>query len=267
MRASPPSMSTEVQRGSAATPPKGTHEWLSLEDPDEERTWLFDVTFLTSNWTCIYGRGCPGILSAPAPEWELGCCSYGAHFVDDDDAARVERAAKSLGDDEWQFKGKAKKQGPIKEKRNGEKVTRLVDDACIFLNRPGFAAGPGCALHQAALRRGKEPLELKPEVCWQVPVRREDLVSDDGYVTSVIAQWDRRHWGPGGQEFHWWCTEEPEAFVGHRRVFEEMEAELTAMMGKKIYRRLGRALRARDQSLAEGVALPHPVVRRNGSAS
>ena len=30
--------------------------------------------------------------------------------------------------------------------------TRLVDDACIFLNRPGFAAGPGCALHLHAMQ-------------------------------------------------------------------------------------------------------------------
>ena len=33
------------------------HEWVSFEDPDEDRTWLFDVTFLTSNWNCIFGRG------------------------------------------------------------------------------------------------------------------------------------------------------------------------------------------------------------------
>ena len=29
--------------------------------------------------------------------------------------------------------------------------TRLHKDACIFLNRPGFAAGPGCALHLHAM--------------------------------------------------------------------------------------------------------------------
>ena len=36
-------------------------------------------------------------------------------------------------------------------------MTRLVDGACIFLNRPGFATGPGCALHQVALARGRQP--------------------------------------------------------------------------------------------------------------
>ena len=56
-------------------------------------------------------------------------------------------------------------------------------------------------------------------------------MADDGHVTSTIRQWDRRHWGEGGQQFAWWCTEAPDAFVGTRPVYVEMEAELTAMVG------------------------------------
>ena len=39
--------------------------------------------------------------------------------------------------------------------------TRVVDGACIFLNRPGFAGGAGCALHLAAAdaRRVADRLE------------------------------------------------------------------------------------------------------------
>jgi GNAT superfamily N-acetyltransferase len=33
-----------------------------------------------------------------------------------------------------------------------------VAGACIFLNRPGFPGGAGCALHTLALREGREPL-------------------------------------------------------------------------------------------------------------
>jgi len=249
-------------------PPRGAppdaKEWVSFEDPDEERTWLFDATFLTSNWTCIYGRGCLGVLTEPAPDLVHGCCSYGAHFVDKADLRRVERVAATLTDEEWQFRRKGRA-GIVKTNRHGEEITRLVDGACIFLNRPGFPAGPGCALHQAALRRGERPLDLKPEVCWQLPLRREDTVAEDGHVTSTVCQWDRRHWGEGGSEFHWWCTESPEAFVGHRPVYKEMEAELTAMVGKKIYRRLAGLLAARAKGLAEGVALPHPALRRKSS--
>ena len=120
------------------------HEWFSFEDPDEERTWVFDVTFLLSSWTCICGAGCQGVLTGPAPELNQGCCSYGAHFRDDADYKRVIRYAKRLKPEQWQFHDVAKKRGGFAiQQKNGDWKTRLVTDACIFLNRPGFAGGDG----------------------------------------------------------------------------------------------------------------------------
>jgi hypothetical protein len=235
---------------------------VSFEDPDEERTWVFDVSFLASNWTCIFGNGCQGVLTEPAPDLVHGCCSYGAHFVDGKDLRRVNKVAATLTPSEWQYHDRAGKKGVVKKNRHGETVTRIVDGACIFLNRTGFPTGPGCALHQVALSRGVNPLELKPEVCWQLPLRREDEVADDGHVTSTIRQWDRRHWGPGGQEFSWWCTESPDAFVGHQPVYIEMAAELTEMVGKKTYRAIAAYLEERAARTSKGVPLPHPAVRR-----
>jgi hypothetical protein len=171
----------------------------------------------------------------------------------------VRKAARSLGEDEWQFRARGRSRGIAKENRHGEVITRLVDGACIFLNRPGFDAGAGCALHQAALRRGREPLELKPDVCWQLPLRREDTVDEAGHVTSTVRQWDRKHWGPGGDEFHWWCTESPEAFVGRERVHDAMAAELRELVGATVYEMLRAALAER---MERGTPLPHPVVRR-----
>jgi hypothetical protein len=237
--------------------PPTTHEWISFDDPDELRTWVFDVTFLLSSWQCIYGRGCQGVLTGPAPELAQGCCSYGAHFTDSADVARVKAAARTLTADDWQYAA-AGRRGVVHRQADGTRTTRLVDDACIFLNRPGFPGGPGCALHRAALARRQEPLELKPDVCWQLPLRREDTVGADGRVTSTITQWNREHWGEGGEEFHWWCTEAPEAFTGSRRVYQTMRPELTAMVGAGIYSQLTTYLEARQNS---GTPLPHPVVR------
>ncbi|HMK63935.1 MAG TPA: hypothetical protein VK386_09970, partial [Acidimicrobiales bacterium] len=234
----------------------GAHEWVSFPDPEEERTWLFDVTFLESNWTCIFACGCQGVLTGPAPELVHGCCSYGAHMTGGKDVRRVEKAAASLTPEQWQHwrQGQAKTTtGEVKSTKDrrmriftrnasGEITTRLVDDACIFLNRPGFPGGPGCALHRAALERGVAPLTLKPDVCWQLPLRREDETADDGHVTSIIRQWDRRDWGEGGFEFAWWCTEAPDAFVGEQPVYRSMRDELAALVGEKIYRRLTRYL-------------------------
>lgn len=239
--------------------PSDAHEWVSFDDPEEERTWVFDVTFLLSPWTCIFGRGCQGVLTAPAPELLLGCCSYGAHFTDEDDLARVEAMAATLTDEDWQFRKQGVSRGIAKTTRAGESVTRMVQDACIFLNRDGFSGGVGCALHLAAVKRGQRPLDLKPSVCWQVPLRREDVEDGEGHVTSTVRQWDRKDWGPGGSEFHWWCTQSPEAFVGHRPVYEEMRDELVELVGEPVYAMLADYLSGRA---SPGVALPHPEVRR-----
>ncbi len=111
------------------------------------------------------------------------------------------------------------------------------------------------------MRKGARPLDYKPEVCWQLPLRREDHEEDDGHVTSTIVEWKRRHWGDGGQEFHWWCTEAPEAFVGRDPVYRSMRDELVELVGKRVYVRVAEYLDARD---AQPVAfLPHPTVRRS----
>lgn len=231
---------------------------MSFDDPYEERTWVFDVTFLLSRWECIYGRGCQGVLTGPAPERVEGCCSYGAHFSDEADESRVAAAALTLDAGQWQFRAEGRRRGVAKTAAGGERVTRLVADACVFLNRPGFSGGPGCALHRAALDRGQRPLDLKPEVCWQLPLRREDRDDGGGHVTSTVIEWGRADWGAGGEDFHWWCTEAPEAFGSAAPVFRSMAEELIAMVGEEVYARLAAYL---DSRSGLTVALPHPTVR------
>src|SRR5437588_5749764 len=98
------------------------HEWVSFDDPDEPRTWVFDVTFLLSHWGCIYGRGCQGVLTGAAPELEQGCCSYGAHFTDDDDRRRVVAAAETLTPEQWQFHRQGQQRGVVKRDQKGEQM-------------------------------------------------------------------------------------------------------------------------------------------------
>ncbi len=239
--------------------PRDAHEWISFEDGRRQRTWMFDVTFLESNWTCIFGNGCQGVLTEAAPELVQGCCSYGAHFSDEKDRRRVEKAAKRLTDDQWQFKSKGK-DGTTRVKKNGEIVTRLVKDACIFLNRPDFHRGAGCALHVLAMDNDESYIPLKPEVCWQLPLRRDDDVQDNGHVITRISQWDRSDWGGGGEEFHWWCTEDPNAFVGKTRVIDSMADELVAMVGQDVYDQLLSYMDRRAKQ-PTGTLLPHPVRR------
>ena len=233
------------------------HEYVSFEDPDEYRTWVFDLTFLTSSWTCIYGRGCPGVLTAPAPELEQGCCSYGAHFVDDEDHERTQVFIDALTDEQWQFRSKARKDGATRRTKDGQWVTRVHQGACIMLNRPGFAGGIGCALHAAALEVGDRPLDWKPDVCWQLPLRLEESTDDNGHVTSTLREWKRRDWGDGGGEFHWWCTESHDAFVAPDPVYLTMRDEIIELIGAEPYRLLAEYLDRRR----EWQPVPHPALR------
>ncbi len=242
-----------------ADAPEDLHEWVSFEDPDEERTWVFDVTFLTSSWTCIFGAGCQGVLTGPSPELAQGCCSYGAHFVDEEDEANMLSYAERLTPEQWEFHAIGqRKAGPTKTNKAGEIKTRLVDGACIFLNRPGFSGGIGCALHTAALEAGERPLDWKPEVCWQLPLRLEDHTEEDGHITSTLREWKRRDWGDGGAEFHWWCTDTPDAFVERQPVYETMSDEIIEMVGQKAYDLFVAHVAARGQERY----LPHPALRR-----
>jgi hypothetical protein len=234
------------------------HQWLSFEDPEEDRTWLFDLTFLLSRWTCIYGRGCPGIDGRP----DIGCCSHGAYLTDEADRAAVEAAVAELTPEQWQFAGVGRQRGILARAPGGGWKTRVHQGGCIMLNRAGFASGAGCALHQAALASGRRPMDLKPEVCWQVPLRRVDSVDEVGHVTSTVREWKRRDWDAGGADFDWWCIEEPSAFAGEATVVDTMAGELEAMVGTPAYRLLLAALAERQTTTT---VLPHPALRTETS--
>ncbi len=241
------------------------HEWISFEDPDEHRTWVFDATFLRSNYHCIYGAGCKGILDEPDPESMLGCCSYGAHFVDDEDIGALQATFERVEPRHMQFHKKARKGGFLRDGDPADDgtpstVTRLVDDACIFLNRPGFDGGAGCALHIAALEAGEHPNDWKPQVCWQVPIRLEHSSDESGHVTSRVREWKRRDWGEGGAEFHWWCTESPEAFSASEPLYVTGRDELVRLVGESIYLAMAELL-----GRPGWTPLPHPVLRRGES--
>ncbi len=125
----------------------------------------------------------------------------------------------------------------------GRTNTKLVDGACIFLNRPGFAGGAGCALHLAALAAGESPIDWKPSVCWQLPIRVDWVDHGDGTETATIRRWSRADWGDEGRTMAWCCTEAPESYVGEAPVIDSLAAELGALCGDTVLARLADLLR------------------------
>ena len=220
-----------------------------VEIDDGETTWRFEREFLTSNWTCLFGNGCKGILAEETETLHQGCCSLGAHFGDGEpgqaEARQLSAYVALLEPEQWQYHGIDDVYGD--EQRTH---TRVVDGACVFLNRPGFAGGVGCALHIAALASGESPTEWKPSVCWQLPLRVDWALVDesdpDGPETATVRRWGRTDWGAHGTKMAWCCTERgegAEAYVGETTVVDSLSDELSVLAGEAVYVELRRRLR------------------------
>jgi hypothetical protein len=246
-------------------------EWLEFTDPENpEHLISADLTWLLSHWTCVFGTpACHGI--EPGRETD-GCCSHGAFLSDSDDRKRLKKAVGKLTDADWQFrkKGLGKKGYLEEDDLEGEPAlrTRRHEGACIFLNRPGFPGGEGCSLHAMALRTGVEPLTVKPDVCWQLPVRRtqEWIERPDGeeILKTVITEYDRRGWGAGGLDLQWYCSGSPEAHIGAQQVWQSYGPELTELLGEAAYAVLARECAARaDRLLAVHPATVAATERQN----
>jgi hypothetical protein len=232
-------------------------QWVEFTNPeDDEEIFRCDLTWLLSSWTCIFGSGCHGIVKNRADD---GCCSHGAFYSEKSDEKRVDKFARQLTEDEWQYRKQGLK-GGISEVEDGKRRTRRLNGACIFLNRPGFAAGQGCALHLHALNVGLHPLETKPDVCWQLPVRRTyDWIKrpdDTKVLVTTIGEYDRRGWGTGGHDLKWWCSGATEAHVAPDPLYVTYGPELMELMGKPAYDLL---VEMCEQSLAGPRVAPHPA--------
>ncbi|MFL0577874.1 hypothetical protein [Dietzia sp. 179-F 9C3 NHS] len=258
-------------------------EWYSFPDPgNDEHLISADMTWLLSRWSCVFGTpACHGIDAAQP---ESGCCTHGAFLCDDEDRDRLKENVALLGPDDWQHRGAADEAAraeaggrepdlePWLEEDeltgdDGEPEpalrTRRHNGRCVFFNDPGFPAGSGCALHHMAGRTGRTLVEAKPDVCWQLPIRRtqewETRADEVEVLHTRIGEYDRRGWGPGGLDLDWYCTGSPEAHVGAEPVYVSLRDELIALLGAEAYEVLAAACRRREQL---GIVAVHPATER-----
>jgi hypothetical protein len=208
-----------------------------------ETVWRFDRDFLESNWTCVWGRGCLGIGSEPAGHLGLGCCSIGADLGDVDEARMISALAATLDPSRFERHAEAAEGGIFSD--SGRTHTRVVDGSCIFLNRPGFVGGTGCALHLAAIDADESPIDWKPSVCWQLPIRVDWEVAADDTEVATVRRWTRSDWGKEGETMAWCCTEGSLAYVADRPVIDTLGAELEAIVGTEVYIELRRRITER----------------------
>ena len=241
-------------------------EWVEFPDPaDPEHVVRADLTWLSSAWTCIFGRGCAGVVEGRPDD---GCCSHGAFFTDEDDLTPGHRGRRRAD----RRRLAARRRRPRRVDRGGRRRRRprTASARCApgsstapasSSTGPGFPGGSGCALHRMALRTGVHPLTTKPDVCWQLPVRREQEHVDRPDGTRVLRDDDRRVRPPrlgrrAAHDLHWWCTGSPAAHVSPEPLVDTYAAELTALLGAAAYAELRRLTELR---LDQGMVAPHPA--------
>jgi hypothetical protein len=217
----------------------GPIEWMTFPAPgDDGRQYRINVSFLLSNYRCIFGCGCLGLLDRE-PATDLGCCGHGVEFVDDEDfehvAAMVGELTAEDADHLAQIRGN---KGWYYAQRDGTPFkTRIHRGACIFANRELGATGkPGCAFHHLAERTGRHPAETKPEICWSIPLNfsHEEPVEPNGRDTTIVSAFSADAWG----HVNWWCVDTPDAYTAKAPVYRTFEHELRKGMGDSAYERM-----------------------------
>jgi hypothetical protein len=212
---------------------------LTFPDPDDStHQFRIDVSFLLSNYRCIFGAGCPGLLDSP-PRDDIGCCAHGAEFVDDEDYEHVATMVAELTEADADNYDYIRTRGWFIPKGRRPFKTAIVGSRCVFSNRSDGPLGkPGCALHHLAARTGRNPADTKPDICWRVPLNfsHEEPIEPNGRDTTIVTAFTGDAWG--GDDVHWWCTETSDAFDAPKPVYRSFEYELRKGIGDTAYERL-----------------------------
>ena len=216
------------------------------EAPEYSRHVRANVSFLLSNWTCIYGAGCPSVL-IKGVNTDTGCCQIGVH-VNDAELKRVRGYVDQLTPedaDNWAAIRERWYRRDAGGDDDAKRKTMTRQGACIMHNRAGGPAGKsGCALHHLATRLGVHPAETKPDICWQIPIDYDEEYDDNAEVMRVLvsgssgSNWGEPHWNKSSGHPGYWCTETPDAYVGRDPVYKSSEYELRKLMGDRVYEAL-----------------------------
>lgn len=268
-------------RAGREVPPDFPREWFEFTNPtDPHHVFSIDLTWLESHYNCSFGTAaCRGI---DANQPDVGCCVHGAYLADDTDRQQLYDAVAQMPAHYWQHRPTEvddylQRADPSElepwlewdelEGDDGEPEpalkTPLIGGACIFANRQGWATGAGCALHQWAVDTDEELTVVKPEVCWQLPLRRHEAYEErpDGQeiLRTTIGEYERRAWGDGGEDFDWYCTTDSACHSNSEPMWKSQRTELIALMGRESYAVLADICTARARAAEAGFPLTrHP---------
>ena len=113
-------------------------------------------------------------------------------------------------------------------------------------------------------------MATKPDVCWQLPLRKEDNEEDDGTVTTTLSEFARSGWGPAATSSPGGAPKRPKPSPAPNPVYRSMEVELRGMVGDALYeaiaayldRRMARRPPPTNGGPGNAVLVPHPALRK-----
>lgn len=229
--------------------------------------YVLDIPALTSNYQCIYGRGCQGVTPfdgegpgehLPADRSVTGCCRTSPSYalaraeVGEQDPAevdsplRVQPFVEALQPDEAQHYDRIASGDWFWEKQDDKGVWAArhtkVGGNCIFLNTEMANGKTGCALYHVAGRLGLDPKQTRPFVCHSAPADAFDIGDTNTGDGARILVTLRPPWYGWFAPEGYFCTKDPAAFSAAEPVFRRMESEYTSLLGAEVYARLREVL-------------------------
>ena len=212
-----------------------------VEIVDGNTVWRFDTEFLTSNWTCLFGRGCKGILDHDATELDQGCCSLGAHFGDgpagEAEAMTVSAYASMLDPAHFQYHHVAMADGagdptgdPIDESPatrapTGSSGTPHDRTPVSSTARASSSTGPASTVARGARCISRRSMRATRPPSGSRRSAGSSRSESTGRRSTTrqnrrpCADGARRDWGDHGRTMAWCCTEHEdggEAYSGTR---------------------------------------------------
>ena len=241
-------------------PPLDLHEWISFEDDHEQRTWVFDATFLRSNWSCIYGAGCKGVLDARRHRARPGLLQLRRPLrrrrrrADRARRARPARAAPLAEPQEGPQQGRPRDRGRRHQDPRRRRRVHLPQPARLRRRRRLRAA------HRRARGRRAATSTGSPTCAGSCRCASSTTPTTTATSPRRLREWKRRDWGEGGDEFHWWCTESDDAFVGGAPVYQYLRDEIIEMVGQAAYDQM--VIAARTPAVDPAPPPRHPPLSR-----
>ena len=151
--------------------PPDLHEYVSFDAPTSTARGCSTSRSSPARGAASTGTAARACSPRRRPSMEQGCCSYGAHFVDEDDANAALEAADRLTTDQWQHRRwRCGAAGPSGGRPRAPSSPGWSTAPASSSTGPGSPVAPAAPC-TGRPRGRRAPLDWKPDVCWQLPLR------------------------------------------------------------------------------------------------